>query len=68
MCRAESGYLQNDASSSVFFVFSPVLPPRRSVVIGLLVVDVVVVVVRKIGVVSTEHLPAEINEDLVDVG
>ena len=37
-------------------------------VIGLLVVDVVVVVVRKIGVVSAEHLSAEINEDLVDVG
>ena len=49
-------------------VFSPALPPRRSVVVGLLVVDVVVVVVRKIGVVSAEHLSAEINEDLVDVG
>lgn len=68
MCvRRKDGYLQNDAPGAVLFVFPSVPSLGRGMVLGFLVVDVVVVV-GKLAVVPAEHLPAEINKDLVDVG
>lgn len=67
MCCGGKTGLQNDAPGAVLLVFPSVPSLGRGMVLGFLVVDVVVVV-GKLAVLPAEHLSAEINKDLVDVG